>query len=80
MQKKDLVPLRAMFVDLLAKTGKLVAAGKSMTDLEAADLMGPYKNSLPGYNQPAADRFVDELYYEVKTLPPLVNGRRAMPR
>ena len=80
MHKKDFVPLRAMFVDLLAKTGKLVAAGKSMTDVEAAGLMAPYENSLPGYTQAAADRFADELYYEVKGLPPVVDGRRAMPR
>ncbi len=80
MNKKDLVPLRAMFVDLLAKAGKLVAAGKSMTDVEAAGLMAPYASSLPGYTQAAADRFADELYYEAKGLPPLVNGRRAMPR
>jgi cyclase len=80
MHRKDFVPLRAMFVDLLAKTGKLVAAGKSMTDVEAAGLMAPYENSLPGYTQAAADRFVDELYYEVKGLPPIVDGRRAMPR
>lgn len=80
MTRKDLVPLRAMFVDLLAKTKVQVDAGKSMADLEKADLMAPYANSLPGYNQAAADRFVDELYYEVKGLPPLVDGRRAMPR
>ena len=80
MTKKDLVPLRAMFVDLLAKTKTLVDAGKSMADVEKADLMAPYASSLPGYNQPAADRFADELYYEVKGLPPLVDGRRAMPR
>jgi cyclase len=80
MHKKDLVPLRAMFVDLLAKTKTLVAADKSMTDVEKADLMAPYANSLPGYNQAAADRFADELYYEVRGLPPLVEGRRAMPR
>jgi hypothetical protein len=42
--------------------------------------MAPYENSLPGYTQAAADRFVDELYYEVKGLPPIVDGRRAMPR
>jgi hypothetical protein len=42
--------------------------------------MAPYASSLPGYNQAAADRFADELYYEVKGLPPLVDGRRAMPR
>jgi glyoxylase-like metal-dependent hydrolase (beta-lactamase superfamily II) len=80
MHKRDLVPLRAMFVDLLAKAGAMVKAGKSMDEFKAADLMKPYAASLPGYNQAAADRFVEELYYEAKGLPPLVNGRRAMPR
>jgi len=80
MHKRDLVPLRAMFVDLLAKTGTLVKEGKSLQEVQEAGLMNPYEASLPGYNQPAADRFVEELYYEAKGLPPLVNGRRAMPR
>ncbi len=53
MHRKDFVPLRAMFVDLFAKTQKLVAAGKSMKDVEAAGLMAPYASSLPGYTQAA---------------------------
>lgn len=80
MTKKDLVPIKAMFLDLLAKTKPLVDAGKTMQDVEKADLLAPYAKSLPGYNQAAADRFSDELYYEVKGLPPLENGRRVMPR
>jgi len=80
MHRKDFVPLRSMFVDLLAETGKMVASGKSVTDVEKADLMARYENSLPGYTQAAADRFAEELYYEVKGLPPIVDGRRAMPR
>jgi cyclase len=80
LRKRDLAPIRAMLVDLLDKSAKLVAAGKSMADLEKAGLFAPYQASLPGYNQAAADRFVDELYLEAKGLPPIVDGRRAMPR
>lgn len=80
MHKSDLVPLRAMFVDLLAKTGALVKAGKTMDEVKATNLTKPYENVWPGYNQAASDRFVEELYLEAKGLPPLVNARRAMPR
>ena len=80
MHKSDLVPLRAMFVDLMAKTKAMVDAGKTMKEVQDADPMKPYAASLPGYNQAAADRFVEELYLEAKGLPPLVNGRRAFPK
>ncbi len=80
MTKKDLVPLRAMFVDLLAKSDALVKAGKTMDEVKAADLTKPYENVWPGYNKAASDRFVEELYLEAKGLPVIVNGRRAMPR
>jgi glyoxylase-like metal-dependent hydrolase (beta-lactamase superfamily II) len=80
VHKKDLLPYRAMIVDLLAKTKKMVDAGKSLDDVIAANLIAPYAGQNKGEDEASTRRFVQELYYESKGLPPVVNGRRAMPR
>jgi cyclase len=80
VHKKDLLPYRAMVADLLTKTKKLVAAGKTLDEVQAADLLKPYAGQNQGEDEGSAKRFVAALYYEAKGLPPVVNGRRAMPR
>jgi glyoxylase-like metal-dependent hydrolase (beta-lactamase superfamily II) len=80
VHKKDLLPYRAMLTDLMAKTKKMVDAGKSLDDVLAANLTKPYDKPDSGEDAASTKRFVTELYYESKGLPPLVNGRRAMPR
>ena len=81
VHKKDLLGYRAMLVDLIAKVGKLRSSGKSLKDVEAANITAPYDASTLGDTQQSKDRFVEELYNESTTdLPPIVDGRRQMPR
>jgi cyclase len=80
VHKKDLLPYRAMLVDLMGKTKKLVAAGKTLDDVQAANLLKSYAGQNQGEDEASTKRFVAELYYEAKGLPPMMNGRRAMPR
>ena len=77
---KDLLPYRAMVADLLGKTKKMVAAGKTLQDVEASDMIKVYAGQNKGEDAGSTKRFLDELYYEAKGLPPVVDGRRAMPR
>jgi glyoxylase-like metal-dependent hydrolase (beta-lactamase superfamily II) len=80
IHKKDLVPYRAMIVDLLGKTRKLIDAGKSLDEVLAANITKPYDGQNQGEDEASRKRFVTALYYESKGLPPVVKGRRAMPR
>ena len=80
VHKKDMLPYRAMLVDLIAKVTNMRNAGKSLKDVEAADITAPYDASTLGDTQQSKDRFISELYAEAKPLPPIVDGRRAMPR
>jgi cyclase len=79
IHKKDLAPYRAMLIDILAKTKKMVDAGKSLDDVLAANLTAPYDAKTAGDDPSSIKRYITENYYEVKGLPPIVNGRRAMP-
>jgi glyoxylase-like metal-dependent hydrolase (beta-lactamase superfamily II) len=79
IHKKDLQPYRAMLVDILAKTKKLVDQGKTLDQVLAANLTAPYDAKTAGDDPGSIKRYITENYYEVKGLPPLVNGRRAMP-
>jgi cyclase len=81
VHKKDLLGYRAMLVDLIAKVGKMRSSGKSLKDVEAANITAPYDASTLGDTQQSKDRFVEELYNESTTdLPPIVDGRRQMLR
>ena len=44
------------------------------------DLTKPYDATTLGDSQDSKDRFVSEVYLEVKDFPPVVDGHRAMPR
>ena len=81
VHKKDLLGYRGMLVDLIAKVGKMRTSGKSLKDVIAANITAPYDASTLGDTQQSKDRFVQELYNESATdLPPIVDGRRKMPR
>jgi glyoxylase-like metal-dependent hydrolase (beta-lactamase superfamily II) len=80
VHKKDLQPYRKMLVEMLDKVGKLRNSGKSLKDVIAMDLTKPYDSVTLGDTQQSKDRFIQELYAEVKPLPPIVDGRRKMPR
>lgn len=80
IKKNDLLPYRAMLVDILAKVTAMRNKGASLKDVLAANLTKPYDASTLGDTQQSKDRFITEVYDEVKDFPPVVDGKRAMPR
>jgi len=77
--KKDLLGYRAMLVDILAKVEKLRNEGKSLEEVLTANLTAPYDATTMGDTKQSKDRFITEVYDEVKDFPPVVNGKRKMP-
>ncbi len=80
VSKKDLLGYRAMLVDILAKVQKLRDQGKSLDEVLAASLTAPYDVTTLGDTKQSKDRFITEVYHELKDFPPVVNGERKMPR
>jgi cyclase len=80
VKKDDLLGYRAMLVDILAKVQKLRDQGKSLDEVLAANLTAPYDATTLGDTKQSKDRFISEVYDEVKDFPPVVNGERKMPR
>ncbi len=78
--KKDLLGYRAMLVDILAKVQKLRDEGKSLDEVLAANLTAPYDATTLGDTKQSKDRFITEVYEELKDFPPVVNGVRRMPQ
>ena len=77
--KKDLQPYRAMLVDIMSKVKTLRAQGKSLQEVLAANLTAPYDKTTLGDTQQSKDRFITEAYDEAGQLPPVADGKRAMP-
>src|SRR5579872_4465882 len=77
--KKDLLGYRAMLVDILGKVQKLRDQGKSLDEVLAANLTAPYDATTLGDTKQSKDRFITEVYDELKDFPPVVNGKRKMP-
>jgi len=67
VKKPELLPYRAMVVDILAKTKKLVDQGKSLDDVLAANLTAPYDAATKGDTPASKTRFITEVYNEVKS-------------
>ena len=80
MKKKDLLTSRAMLVDIRAKVKALRQQGESVKEVLAANLTAPYDKTTLGDTQQSKDRFITEVYDEVKDFPPIVDGKRTMPR
>ena len=80
IHRKDMLPYRKMLVEVMAKVKGLRDQGKSLKDVLAMNLTAPYDATTLGDSQDSKDRFVTEVYYEVKDFPPLVDGKRSMPR
>ncbi len=78
--KKDLLGYRAMLVDILGKVQKLRNEGKSLEEVLAANLTAPYDATTMGDTKQSKDRFITEVYDEVKDFPLVVDGKRKMPR
>jgi cyclase len=79
VKKQDLLPYRAMLVDIMAKVKALRDQGKSLKDVLAANLTAPYDKTTLGDTPQSKDRFITEAYDEVKDFPPVVDGKRTMP-
>jgi cyclase len=80
VRKNDLVGYRAMLVDILGKVRKLRDEGEPLDEVLAANLTAPYDATTLGDTKQSKDRFITEVYDEVKDFPPVVNGERKMPR
>jgi cyclase len=80
IKAKDLLPYRAMLVDVLAKVGTLRDQGKTLQDVLAANLTAPYDKTTQGDTAESKNRFITEVYDEVKDFPPVVDGKRTMPK
>jgi glyoxylase-like metal-dependent hydrolase (beta-lactamase superfamily II) len=79
VKKNDLLAYRAMLVDIMAKVKTMRDQGKMLKDVLAANLTAPYDAKTQGDTQQSKDRFITEVYDEVKDFPPVVDGRRTMP-
>lgn len=79
VKKQDLLPYRAMLVDILAKVKTLREQGKSLKDVLAANLTALYDKTTLGDTQQSKDRFITEAFDEVKAFPPIIDGKRTMP-
>src|SRR5580704_10327410 len=80
VKRNDLMAYRAMLVDILGKVQKLRDEGKSLDEVLAANLTAPYDATTLGDTKQSKDRFITEVYDEVKDFPPVLNGERKMPR
>ena len=80
VKKNDLLAYRAMLVDVQAQVTTLRDQGKSLKDVLAANLTAPYDKVTLGDTQQSKDRFITEVYDEVRDFPPVVDGKRTMPR
>ena len=80
IKKHDLMAYRAMLMDILARVTTLRNQGKTLKDVLAANLTAPYDNTTMGDTQESKDRFITEVYDEVENFPPVVDGKRTMPR
>lgn len=79
VKKQDLLPYRSMLVDIFAKVKTLRDQGKTLKDVLAANLTAPYDKTTLGDTQQSKDRFITEVYDEVKDFPGIVDGKRTMP-
>ena len=80
VKKQDLLPYRAMLVDIMAKVKTLRDQGKSLNDVLAANLTAPYDKTTLGDTPQSKARFITEAYDEASGFPPVVDGKRTMPR
>ena len=80
VRKKDLLGYRAMLVDILGKVQKLRDEGKSLDEVLAANLTAPYDATTLGDTKQSKERFITEVYDEVEDFPPVVSGKRKIPR
>src|SRR5882724_1178925 len=66
IKKPQLLPYRAMIVDIRAKTKLLVDQGKSLQEVLAANLTAPYDATTKGDTPQSKTRFITEVFNEAK--------------
>ena len=69
-----------MFRCPIAKVTTLRDQGKSLDDVLAANLTAPYDKTTLGDTPQSKARFITEVYDEASDFPPIVDGKRTMPR
>ncbi len=79
IKAKDLAPYRAMIVDIWGKVKALREQNKTLAEVLAANLTAPFDKTTLGDTQQSKDRFITEVYDEIRDFPPVVDGKRAMP-
>jgi hypothetical protein len=67
VKKAELLPYRAMLINILAKTKKLADQGASLDAVLAANLTAPYDAATKGDTPQSKTRFITEVYNEVKS-------------
>jgi hypothetical protein len=68
-----------MLLDVTAKVKALRDQCKSLKEVLAANLTASYDKMTLGDTQQSKDRFITEVYDEVKDFPAIIDGKRTMP-
>src|SRR5262245_50105279 len=79
VKKTDLLAYRAMIVDIWDRVSALRGQGKSLREVLDANLTARYDATTLGDTQQSKDRFITEVYDEIRDFPPVVDGKRTMP-
>jgi cyclase len=66
IKRGDIVPYRDMLSAIAEKVRAMIAQGKSLQDVLAAKVTAPYDAKLAGSTAASSDRFVTEVYEELK--------------
>lgn len=66
IKRDDIVPYRDRLSAIAAKVQELVAQGKTLDEVQAAKVTAPYDAKLAGSTGASSERFVAELYQELK--------------
>ena len=66
IKRNDMVPYRDMILAVRDKMQPLVAQGKSLQDVMAANITAAYATNLAGATKESTDRFITEMYQELK--------------
>jgi cyclase len=80
VKREDLLAYSAMIVDVMTRVAALRDRGASLEEVLAANLTAPYDATTLGDTDQSKNRFITAVYDELAGLPPIVDGKRAMPR
>jgi cyclase len=66
IKRDDMVPYRDMVVAVADKVRGMIAQGKTLQEVQAAKLTAPYAGKVAGSTDASAERFISEVYEELK--------------